>query len=110
MTEYYRIMTENDEEGRTQRTVGIFRGGTDQIAAYLTVNNIKPYYHFFVENISIIDVTNQDVKMLESVEVNKYSGLNIKIKPEYEAEVTRMRALATIRSKLTREERELLGL
>ena len=50
------ITTENDCEGRSTKTVGIFKGELLDIAEYLAQRDIKPYYNFYARELVVTGV------------------------------------------------------
>lgn len=103
-TQIIKITTEGDCEGKSIKTVGLFKGSVDQIITYLISNNIKPYYGFYADKIDITDCS----EISPEVEVTKGSyGKLVYTTPEsLKFQVARSEAL----SKLTSAERKLLGL
>jgi ribosomal protein S7 len=102
--EIIRLTTEGDCEGRSVKTVGYFKGSLDQIITYCIKNNINPYYNFKAEKEIVIDVT--EIKPEVSVTSDSYGSL-VYVTPK-ELEETRKKVEAL--SKLTEEEKKLLGL
>jgi hypothetical protein len=98
------ITTEGDCEGRSTKVVGLFTGSIEQIITHLVANNIKPYYTFNQKEIEVIDCSKVQPKV--SVSKDCYGRLEYKTSEDLQREADKAKALA----KLTKEERQLLGI
>lgn len=99
-----KLTTEGDEEGRTTSTVGLFLGTLDQVITYCIENNIKPYYNFKASDVTVVDVSNIEPKVVTSI--GSYGRIEYKTPEDLKVIAARNAAL----SKLSEEERKLLGL
>lgn len=107
--EIYKVTTEGDCEGRSVRTIGIFVGTKEQIATYLVENNIQPYYYFSFYLIDIKDVSN--IKSKVKVEDDGYNRVKIIYTDDLtEKEIINNNKRYKALNKLSKEEREILGL
>ena len=62
MSILYKATTEGDCEGRTTRTLGIFKANSKlQVIEYLVANNIKPCYDYKVEEIDVLDISDTKI-------------------------------------------------
>lgn len=106
MSEYWKVTTEGDGEGKSIRTVGIYHGTKEQVAQYLHDNGIKPYYDFYFQNVPepVTDVTH--IFKID-VEVKDFGHSTVKIIPSKDAKERAMKNAAL--AKLSEEERKLLG-
>lgn len=99
-----RLTTEGDCEGRTTKTVGYFKGTTEQILTYCVLNNIKPYYQFKKTSVDIVDCSN--IKAAVTVKERDHGYLQY----ETTEDLHRKSLVNAALSKLSDKEKELLGL
>lgn len=98
------LTTEGDCEGRSTQIVGYFIGSLSQIMTYCVKNNIRPTYNFHTSSINIKDVSKEP--SIVKCHIGEYGRLIYNTPEELEIEAKKNLAL----SKLTKEEKTLLGL
>lgn len=104
---YWKLRTEGDCEGRTMKTIGYFYGNVDQIATYITENNMSPYYHW---ELTKVDPPVTDVSNVVPHCTGYISSTFGKFEIRTSEEVRKMAAKKAALAKLSSEEKELLGL
>lgn len=115
------VSTEGDDEGRSTKNLGLYRGSIENIAFHLADKcyyqlYIKPYNPKVIEitelkpTNSIVHVNTSDLKFeIENKNITTESGRyynSVKLNFNNEKEYKRIKAL----SKLTQEEKDILGL
>jgi len=109
MKKIIEILTENDEEGKTRKLVGMFEGSIEQVSEYLAQNKIEPYYSFWARKVDLIDV--RDIKLMTcSCNMDIYGKLKITTWEEKQMLFEKVRKRSIALGKLTEEEKEILGL
>ena len=107
----FKVETAGDCEWRTSSTVGYFMANnTKEVAEYLVVNNIKPFYHFVIKEVECHNVVGIEQRYVKSVLVDKYGKMKINT---YADELENLKKLQDAKSgleKLTQDERKALGL
>ena len=72
MSILYKATTEGDCEGRTTRTLGVFKANSkQQVIEYLVTNNIKPYYSYKVEEIDVLDISDTKITHVADIIVQR---------------------------------------
>ena len=107
----FKVETAGDCEWITSSTVGYFMANNaKEVAEYLVVNNIKPFYHFVIKEVECHNVVGIEQRYVKSVLVDKYGKMKINT---YVDEIENLKKLQDVKSglgKLTEDERKALGL
>mgnify|MGYP003590166269 CR=1 FL=1 len=107
----FKVETAGDCEWKTSSTVGYFMANNaKEVAEYLVVNNIKPYYHFVIKEVECHNVVGIEQTYVKSVLVDKYGKMKINTCVD---EIENLKKLQDVKSglgKLTEDERKALGL
>ena len=109
MSILYKATTEGDCEGRSIRTIGIFKANRKlQVIEYLVVNNIKPYYDYKVEEIDVLDISDTKVTYVADIIEGDYGRINVVLNSERQAELEKQQLIKSALGKLT--DKEILAL
>ena len=105
MSIIYKATTEGDCEGRTTRTLGIFKANSKlQVIEYLVANNIKPYYGYMVEEIDVLDISDTKVIYVADIREERYSTIKVILNSEHQSELEKQQLIKSALGKLTDEE------
>lgn len=103
---YFKITTEGDCEGRSTKELCIVKAKNKQQAiAYCIRNGIKPYYDYYIEPLKVEDAMDCQYSDFD-VYISGMGKVSYRTPEAIKREIKKKEALA----KLTREEREILGL
>lgn len=109
MSILYKATTEGDCEGRSTRTLGIFKANSKlQVIEYLVVNNIKPYYNYKVEEIDVLDISDTKVTYVADIIEESYGTIKVVLNAERQAELEKQQLIKSALGKLT--DKEILAL
>ena len=107
----FKVETAGDCEWRTSSTVGYFMANNaKEVAEYLVVNNIKPYYYFVIKEVKCHDVVGIEQTYVKSVLVDKYGKLKINTYIDGLENLKKLQDAKSGLEKLTQDERKALGL
>ena len=105
MSILYKATTEGDCEGRTTRTLGIFKANSKlQVIEHLVTNNIKPYYGYMVEEIDVLDISDTKVIYVADIIEERYSTIKVILNSEHQSELEKQQLIKSALGKLTDEE------
>ena len=105
MSIIYKATTEGDCEGRTTRTLGIFKANSKlQVIEHLVANNIKPYYGYMVEEIDVLDISDTKVIYVADIREERYSTIKVILNSEHQSELEKQQLIKSALGKLTDEE------
>ena len=105
MSILYKATTEGDCEGRTTRTLGIFKANSKlQVIEYLVTNNIKPCYDYKVEEIDVLDISDTKITHVADIIEEDYGRIKVVLNAERQAELERQQLIISALGKLTDEE------
>ena len=109
MSILYKATTEGDCEGRTTRTLGIFKANSKlQVIEYLVANNIKPCYDYKVEEIDVLDISDTKIIYVSETIEDSYGRIKFILDTEWKAELERQQLIISALGKLT--DKEILAL
>ena len=109
MSILYKATTEGDCEGRTTRTLGIFKANSKlQVIEYLVTNNIKPCYNYKVEEIDVLDISDTKVTYVADIIEEDYGRIKFILATERKAELEKQQLIISALGKLT--DKEILAL
>lgn len=105
MSIFYKATTEGDCEGRSTKTLGIFKANSKlQVIEHLVTNNIKPCYSYKVEELDILDISDTKVTYVADIIEEKYGTIKVVLNSERQAELERQLLIKTALGKLTDKE------
>lgn len=105
MSVIYKATTEGDCEGRSTKTLGIFKANSKlQVIEYLVTNNIKPYYGYKVEELDVLDISDIKVTYVADITEGRYGTIKVVLDSERQAELERQQLIISALGKLTDEE------
>ena len=105
MSNIYKATTEGDCEGRSTKTLGIFKANSKiQVIEYLVTNNIKPYYGYKVEELDVLDISDTEVAYVADIIEERYGTIKVVLNSERQAELERQLLIKTALGKLTDKE------
>ena len=105
MSILYKATTEGDCEGRSIKTLGIFKANSKlQVIEYLVVNNIKPYYDYMVEEIDVLDISDTKVTYVADIIEESYGTIKVVLNAERQAELEKQQLIKSALGKLTDKE------
>ena len=109
MSILYKATTEGDCEGRTTRTLGIFKANSKlQVIEYLVTNNIKPCYNYKVEEIDVLDISDTKVTYVADIIEEDHGRIKFILATERKAELEKQQLIISALGKLT--DKEILAL
>ena len=109
MSILYKATTEGDCEGRTTRTLGIFKANSKlQVIEYLVTNNIKPCYDYKVEEIDVLDISDTKITHVADIIEDSYGRIKVVLNAERQAELEKQQLIKSALGKLT--DKEILAL
>ena len=105
MSILYKATTEADCEGRSIRTLGIFKANSKlQVIEHLVANNIKPCYYYKVEEIDVLDISDTKVTYVADIIEDSYGRIEVVLDTERKAELEKQQLIKSALGKLTDEE------
>lgn len=105
MSILYKATTEGDCEGRSTRTLGVFKANSKlQVIEYLVINNIKPCYTYMVEEINVLDITDTKVTHVSDIIEDSYGRIDVVLNSERQAELEKQQLIKSALGKLTDKE------
>ena len=105
MSIIYKATTEGDCEGRSTKTLGIFKANSKlQVIEYLVANNIKPYYDYMVEEIDVLDISDTKIIYVSETIEDSYGVIKFILDTERKAELDKQQLIISALGKLTDEE------
>ena len=109
MSILYKATTEGDWEGRSIKTLGLFKANSKlQVIEYLVVNNIKAYYGYMVEEIEVLDISDTKITYVADIIEEDYGTIKVVLNAERQAELEKQQLIKSALSKLT--DKEILAL
>ena len=109
MSILYKATTEGDCEGRSLRTLGLFKANSKlQVIEYLVTNNIKAYYGYKVEELDVLDISDTKVTYVADTIEESYGIIKVVLNLEHQAELEKQQLIKTALGKLT--DKEILAL
>ena len=105
MSIIYKATTEGDCEGRSTKTLGIFKANNKlQVIEYLVANNIKPCYDYKVEEIDVLDISDTKIIYVSEIIEDSYGRIKFILDTERKAELEKHQLIKSALGKLTDEE------
>ena len=105
MSILYKATTEGDCEGRSIRTLGVFKANSKlQVIEHLVTNNIKACYNYKVEEIDVLDISDTKVTYVADIIEDSYGRIEVVLDTERKAELEKQQLIKSALGKLTDEE------
>ena len=109
MSILYKATTEGDCEGRSTKTLGLFKANSKlQVIEYLVTNDIQPYYDYKIEEIEVIDIAELKVNYVADIIEEKYGTVKVVLNAGKQAELEKQLLIKSALGKLT--DKEILAL
>ena len=109
MSILYKATTEGDCEGRSTKTLGLFKANSKlQVIEYLVTNGIKPYYDYKIEEIKVEDISELKVNYVADIIEEQFGRIKVVLNSELQAKLEQELLIKTALSKLT--DKEILAL
>ena len=109
MSILYKATTEADCEGRSIRTLGVFKANSKlQVIEHLVTNNIKACYNYKVEEIDVLDISDTKVTYVADIIEDSYGRIEVVLDTERKAELEKQQLIKSALGKLT--DKEILAL
>lgn len=109
MSILYKATTEGDCEGRSTKTLGLFKANSKlQVIEYLVTNGIKPSYDYKIEEIKVEDISELKVNYVADIIEEQFGRIKVVLNSERQAKLEQDLLIKTALSKLT--DKEILAL
>lgn len=107
MKKLLKVTTEGDCEGRSTKQLGMFYGTPHQAIAHLMVNDVKPYYHYHIQEVEVTDISGMDVGNFR-VTMDSHGYVGTETEGEMPFEAMKRAKMERILDKLTEDEKDLV--
>ena len=109
MSILYKATTEGDCEGRSTKTLGLFKANSKlQVIEYLVTNGIKPTYDYKIEEVDVLDISDLKVNYVADIVEEQFGRIKVVLNAEREAQLEKDLLIKSALGKLT--DKEILAL